>query len=209
MQKDNINYLENRRTIFDLNDEGVNYYVSSFGFILYIILFVILVPYILIKNNVSWDILAAYFPNLDLVATIIGYHGGPMNSFIWTHLYNPTDTTLTGYVSSNLINLFALLGVTYVIAYYTFTKKGIYKGWSRAFIMLPMTYFIPSNIIIYYMNMFGDYLNNYILSRSLIHYLLVTILGLLMAVSFILGEAFVIKNCATYITKFLKFIFKN
>ena len=60
-------------------------------------------------------ILKTSSPNLDIIATIIGYHGGPVNSFIWTHLYNPSDTTITGYVTSNFINLLALIGVIFVI----------------------------------------------------------------------------------------------
>ena len=117
-------YLHNKRTIFDLNNDGVNHSKFIVGFMIYFIVFVIFIPYLLIKNN-YWNILSAYFPNLDLIATILGYHGGPMDSFIWTHLYNPADSTLTGYISSNLINLFALLGVTYIIAYYTFINKNI------------------------------------------------------------------------------------
>ena len=199
-------YLHNKRTIFDLNNDGVNHSKFIVGFMIYFIVFVIFIPYLLIKNN-YWNILSAYFPNLDLIATILGYHGGPMDSFIWTHLYNPADSTLTGYISSNLINLFALLGVTYIIAYYTFINKNIYKGWSRAFIMLPMTYFIPGNFVVYYMNKFGKYLNNFLLSKSLIHYILSLVVGLLIAIGFILGEASLIKLLVPYIVKILKLVF--
>ena len=161
--------MENKRTVFDLDDSDVNHSKFIFGFILYFVIFVVFIPHLLIKNS-AWEILSAYFPNLDLMATILGYHGGPIDSFIWTHLYNPADSTLTGYLSSNLINLFALLGVTYIIAYYTFINKNVYKGWSRAFIMLPMTYFLPGNFVVYYMNIVGNYLNNFLSSKSIIHY---------------------------------------
>ena len=154
-------YLEEKRTIFSLDNKGVDHTKHIIGFIIYFIIFVIFIPYLLVIYK-YWNILSAYLPNLDLIATILGYHGGPLNSFIWKHLYNPSDTTITGYISSNIINLFALLGVTYIIAYYTFISHNIYKGWSRAFIILPLTYFIPSNFIIYFMNKFGIYLNNYL-----------------------------------------------
>ena len=117
-------YLQNKRTIFDLTDEDVDRYKLSVGFIIYFIIFVLLIPHFLIKNG-NWDILAAYFPNLDLMATVVGYHGGPINSFIWKHLYNPVTNTIPEYISGNIINYFALLGVTYIVAYYTFINKNI------------------------------------------------------------------------------------
>ena len=155
-------------------------------------IFIILIPYLLIKYK-YFTILSGYFPNVDLIATCLGYHGGPNNSLIWKHLYNPADSTYTGYISSNIINFFALLGLTFTIAYYTFVKKNIYSGWARAFIMLPLTYFIPSNIIIYYMNIFGIYLNKYYSSKLRIHYLLVLFFGLLIASGFIITEALIIE----------------
>ena len=202
---DNI-YLENKRTIFNLSNKSVNYYNFFIGFTLYFLIFILLVPYTLKIGNYI-NILSVYFANLDLIASIIGYHGGPYNTFIWKHLYNPADSTFIGYISSNLINLFALLGVCYTIAYYTYKSKDIYNGWSRAFIILPMTYFIPSNFIIYYMNTFGKYLNNYFSSKSLIHYILVIILGFNIAITFIISEALLIKLFIPYMVYILKYIF--
>ena len=199
-------YLEEKRTIFVLNDKDVDHRKHIIGFIIYFIIFVIFVPYLLTTYK-YWNILSAYLPNLDLIAVVIAYHGGPQNSFIWKHLYNPSDTTITGYISSNIINLFALLGVTYIIAYFTFINHNIYKGWSRAFIMLPLTYFIPSNFIIYFMNKFGHYLNNYLASKSLIHYLLVVILGIIIASGFIVIEAGLIARLSPYIVKILSKIY--
>jgi hypothetical protein len=199
-------YLENKRTIFSLDNDSVNLQKHSFGLILYIILFVIFIPYLLVKYK-QWNILAAYFPNLDLVATVIGYNGGPANSYIWSHLYNPTDSTIIGYITSNLINLYALLGVTFIIAYYTYVGKSIYNGWSRAFIMLPMTYFIPGNFIVYIMNNFGNYLNKFYLNSSWIHYLLVIISGFILSLFFILIEAKLIEKFVPHIIKLLKYIY--
>tara|TARA_B100001093_G_scaffold241529_1_gene231266 strand:+ start:898 stop:1518 length:621 start_codon:yes stop_codon:yes gene_type:complete len=206
MNSNNNIYLENKRTIFKLNNKNVNYYKFTLGFTLYTIVFIVILPYIL-KNYNAVNILSVYFANLDLIASIIGYHGGPYNTFIWKHLYNPSDSSFIGYISTNLINLFALLGVTYTIAYYTYKTKDIYNGWSRAFIILPITYFIPSNFIIYYMNSFGKYLNNYFISKSLIHYILVTLLGFIIAISFIVTEAFLINLLIPYIVYILKYIF--
>ena len=199
-------YLENERTIFSLDTDSVDHVRHNIGFIIYIVIFVICIPYLLVKTK-HFEILAAYFPNLDLIATTLGYHGGPFNSFIWQHLYNPADSTLTGYITSNIINLFALLGVTGIIAYYAFTEKSMYKGWSKAFIMLPMTYFIPSNIVVYYMNKLGTFLNKFYLSETIMHYLLVVIFGLILVTAFIFGESLMIEKLSPTIAKILKSVY--
>ena len=201
-------YLENTPTILDLERGTVDLFIHNTGFIIFIVLFVICIPYLLIKYK-HFELLAVYFPNLGSIATVIGFYGGPLDSFIWKHLYNPADTTLTGYISSNIINFFSLLGITGVVAYYTFIDKSIFKGWSRAFIMLPMTYFLPTYIIVYYMNKFGNYLNKFYSSSSLMHYLLVVIFGILLIIGLLIVEAFMIKNLSPQLVKMKKYILKN
>lgn len=200
-------YLESKRTIFNLNDKNVDYYKHNIGLLIFILIFIVLIPYLLIKYK-YFTVLSGYFPNVDLIATCLGYHGGPNNSFIWKHLYNPADSTYTGYLTSNIINLFALLGLTFTIAYYTFVKKNIYSGWARAFVMLPLTYFLPSNVMIYYMNIIGIYLNKFYSSKSTIHYLLVLFFGLLIALGFILTEALLIEILTPSIVILLKKFYK-
>ena len=113
----NINnkYLENQRTVYGLSNKDVNVKLHMLGLLIYIIFFVIMIPYILIKYKL-WLILAAYFPNLDLLATSIGYHGGPNNSNIWKYLYNPNNITEIGYHTTTFINYIALMGVAFIIA---------------------------------------------------------------------------------------------
>jgi len=202
------NYLGEERTVFGLKDENLDYVRHYLGLIIYIIVFVVGIPYLLI-NNGYWDILSAYFPNLDMIATIIGYHGGPVNSFIWTHLYNPSDSTITGYLTSNLINLLALLGIIFVIIHYTMVSNSMFKPAARAVIMLIVTYFIPSNFIIHFMNKFGKYLNRFFLSKSIQHYLLVLLLGFFIALLFIGTEAVLINNFVPIIAKIMKKIYKT
>ena len=191
------------QTTFSLDNKNVNTTKHRIGFIIYFIVFVVVIPYILFKNEL-WGILAAYMPNLDLLATIISYHGGPMDSSIWKHLYSPTDPSFDGYVSRELINYFSLLGITYLIAKQTHKNKSVFKGWSWAFIML-ITYFISNNYVLFYMEEFGEYLNPYLMAETLTHYLLVIIAGLLMSVIIVLGETFLIKNLSPYIVKIVDF----
>lgn len=202
------NYLGEERTVFSLKDGNLDYIKHFFGLIIFIIIFVIGLPYLLIRYE-YWDILSAYFPNLDIIATIIGYHGGPVNSYIWTHLYNPSDTTITGYITSNFINLLALIGVIFVIIHYTMVSNSMFKPAARAVIMLIVTYFIPSNFIIYFMNKFGKYLNRFFLSKSIQHYLLILLLGFFIAFIFIAAEAVLITNFVPIIAKIMEKIYKT
>ena len=135
-------YLENKRTIYDLNNKGVNFYKHKIGLFIFILIFIILIPYLLVKYK-YFTILSGYFPNVDLIATCLGYHGGPNNSLIWKHLYNPADSTYTGYISSNIINFFALLGLTFTIAYYTFVKKKYLFWMGKSIYHVTINIFYP------------------------------------------------------------------
>lgn len=198
--------LGNDRTIFSIDDKNINLKTHILGFALYIIIFAICIPYLLVKHK-YWSILSVYFPNLDLMASVLGYHGGPMNTNIWRYLYNPTTHTIAGYITSNIINYLALIGVTYIVAYFTFIKKNIYEGWGRAFIILPITYFIPSNIIIQLMNIIGRYLDQYTRNISIINYLIVIAVGFSIISLFILIEASLLHYIMPYIVKILEYIY--
>ena len=204
----NEKYLENDRTVFSLPESDVDHPKLIIGFLIFFFIFVISIPLLLIKNKYFW-ILTAYMPNLDIIATILGYHGGPMNSFIWRHLYNPADSTASGYISSNIINYFSLLGVTYLIAFYTYKNKNIYKGWSRAIIMLLLTYFLPNNVIVYLMNKIGIYLNRFLNSDTLLHYISLVASGLFMFYLLILSEASIVEYTVPHIAKMLEKMFEN
>lgn len=199
-------HLGDDRTIFSLDDKNIKFKQHIIGTVLYIIIFAICIPYLLIKYK-YWNILSVYFPNLDLMASVLGYRGGPMNTNIWRYLYNPTTPTIAGYITSNIINYLALIGVTYIVAYFTLIKKNIYEGWARAFIILPLTYFIPSNIIIHLMNKVGRYLDQYNFNTSNINYLIVIILGFSFISFFILIEALLLRYILPYIVKILEYIY--
>ena len=63
-----------KRTGFDENIEGNIIYI--FSLIGYLIVFGIYIPYILIKYD-AFFILEGYLPNLDMIATVLGYSEGP------------------------------------------------------------------------------------------------------------------------------------
>jgi magnesium-transporting ATPase (P-type) len=184
-----------------------------FSLIIYIIIFVIIVPFFIIKNN-GYDLLEAYLPNVDLIANLISFHGGlfPGNFFI--ELYNPSPLTFEGFLSQTIINYLALLGVTFIIARETKLSNSISKGWSLGFVMLFVTYLFPSQIISSFMNYLYDkfeplshlIIKNNDYYRKLIIYLPVALIGLLITIGIILFERKIIQLSRKNLSKIAKSI---
>ena len=196
--------IESKRTVLGLYDSSFNdKHFSKYvlGLILYVVIFVVFVPYLMLRNNVSDEILMAYVPNVDMLATVLGYEGGPFSN-IWRYLYNPSNLTLFGFFSTTLMNYFALLGATFMVAWQTHKHKSWKRGWSAAFIFLLCTYLLPGNPIVILQNRVGDYLKgswNIGSNESLLRYALVVGFGLILSVSIILIESVIIKSTRHHI----------
>ena len=211
MSQNEAENLELKRTLFALDNKDVNLVIASLGLIIYIIIFVIYVPYLLIKNKM-YDLLAAYFPNLDILATVLGYMGGPPNKLLkdlWLYLYNPSNFKLFGFFSTNLINYLALLGLTFTVAYTTYITKSISKGWSRAFFMIIMTYLIPGHFIIKAQDFLGNMLRTTVDINIMLNYLIVVGFGLVVAGGIIGLEDILIKNISPYVANVIKIVGKQ
>ena len=207
------NETEHKRTILDF-DAGPTYISKYvFGTFIYIIIFVILIPILLIKHDYL-ELLTAYFPNIDMIATVLGYNGGP-NIFtmenMWLYLYNPSNFTIFGFISTNIMNYFALLGATLLISYTTYKSKSWKKGWSMAFIMLFLTYLAPGNLIVILQDILGNFLesNFNVVPQSNLLYLLVVLFGFMFAASIILLESNVIKHLQPSIIHFITWTIKH
>ena len=196
--KKHATHIEDKRTILGLydssfNDKDIPKYVL--GFVSYIVIFVVLVPYFMLRNNVRDEIFMAYVPNVDILATVLGYEGGPFSN-IWRYLYNPSNITLFGFFSTTLLNYFALLGATFMVAWQTHKHKSWKRGWSAAFIFLFMTYLIPGNLIVILQNQVASYIQgtwgigN---TEPILRYILVVLFGLILSVCIILTESVIIK----------------
>jgi len=163
---------------------GNNYIPKQFGgLLLYIGLFIIFIPIYLYKYK-FFTILEGYLPNIDLLATCLAWHGGPYG--IWAELYGSTKTVY-GFISQSIINYGALLGLTYIIARESDLTNSAVKGWSLGFIMLLMTYLLPSRLIDYAMNYIYQITGKNIQAR-----LVATLTGLLISISIIALESHII-----------------
>lgn len=189
IEKDHLKKLQRERSVADLlKVPSSDLLYHTIGLSVYILVFIIYIPYVMFKKG-NYDFLLAYCPNVDMIATNLGYNGGP-NLFghqdFWKYLYNPNNFSLTGYVSSTIINYFALLGASFIIARATFKTKSWYYGWSIAFIILITTYLLPGNFLIF----FQDYLTSIISENTDIskgtNYMYVIVVSISMLAIFLL-----------------------
>jgi len=197
---------ERDRSIFKDEINGkVNIKKQLVGLFIFIIIFVIAIPYYLFANK-YFGILEGYIPNVDMIATVLGFQREPLLAYksYFEYLYNPDSKTVYGYLSQTFINYLALIGLTFFVAYYTFINKSISKGWARAFIMLPMTYLLPGNFIAYYMEKVSHYLDNESrLENGYVKDIIVYGVGVLTVLFFIFAEKFLIRTFGDYFAVFL------
>mgnify|MGYP001376198624 CR=1 FL=1 len=190
-----------KRTGFDENIEGNIIYI--FSLIGYLIVFGIYIPYILIKYD-AFFILEGYLPNLDMIATVLGYSEGPFG--IFKYLYNPSTDSVIGIFSSLIINYTALLGVTFTVSYYTLKTKNLFEGWSRAFIMLLATYLVPGYFVAYFLYYFGNKIKPYFEINSFENWLITVIAGLISVFIIVYIEGVMIEKFSPSIVRLLKHI---
>jgi len=180
---------------------------AIFGFLIYFFVFVLIIPYTLYRLG-YYTILEAYLPNVDLIANVLTWHGGPYE--LWKNLYLPTPLTIYGFTSQVLINYMALLGLTFLVSRETKRTGSIKKGWSLAFIMLLMTYLIPSPLVSFVMNKLYIYFKNNLLISHDVLYTLTTLCGTLLTILIIVTEGYILskyRNKLEYISNFLLSIF--
>jgi len=204
---------------FDLtineSEKDLNFYTKNklyiYGLLIYILVFAIIIPYIIYKFK-WYFFLGLYFINIDLLASVLSFQGGPFNTNIFKHLYNDSQT-LIGYISFNIINLVVLLGIAYTIIKIAQENNSIEFGVAVSLFIYTITYLFPQRIINTFMNNFYKYLDdNFDIANKYGHNLqwfIVFLFGLLLVKLFILFEKVSINFFAVHVSNFIKnFIFK-
>ena len=166
------------------NTNNVNYLRQITGLILFINLFLFVA--LLLYKGKYYNLLEGYLPNIDLIATALSWHGGPRGS--WKKLYPASPLTKYGFMSQVIINYFALLGLTYIIAREAKETRNIVKGWSMGFVMILMTYLLPSKATIIPIMDYVNHLN----IPSRFHNLIVSCVGLITAIIIIYMESLIL-----------------
>ena len=171
----------------DQSNEDLSKYVI--GFITFIVFFIVIIP-IILYNRRYYNFLEVYLPNVDLIANILTWAGGPNN--IWANLYRD-DTNLSNFTTRTIINYIALLGVTFIVARETKKSNNIFTGWSMAFVMLLCTYLLPGKVVTWFMKR----TNTYLLSLNINNfssYIVTILIGVLVTLSFLFLEIGILKK---------------
>ena len=82
MMRKSIKVLSNKK---DKHEEDFS--KLMIGFITFIVIFVVIIP-IILYNMRNYNFLEVYLPNVDLIANILTWAGGPND--IWMNLYTPS-----------------------------------------------------------------------------------------------------------------------
>lgn len=172
-------------------DSEMNEYISL---LLYIVVFAAIIPLILVKNK-KYEILAAYFPNLDLIANILNF-----NNLHFKNLYRMEPNSLSSAISEMSINYLALTGVGFLIAKEAYDTKSVYNGFTIGTFMFFITYLSPSLYLQQIMNHSADYGLDNTMS---------TIVGIFIVLALISFESEMIKLFKKPFSSFYKKLFKS
>lgn len=134
---------------------GADRKADALGLMIFLVIFVGLVPYLLLQSR-HYLIATAYLCNIDLVATVLAFSGGPFD--MWRFLYNPNFHTLFGFISNTLINYIAVCSVAFIAMRYALKKNDEHYGLAKLLVAIPVTYLIPGHFMVYFMNTTATYL---------------------------------------------------
>ena len=183
---------------------NINFIIGSLVFFL---LFILGIPYSLYKNNYFY-ILAAYMPNLDLIANVLTWYNSELNTKynFWEYLYPSSAITMKGIISQTIINYFSLLGVTFLVARETKKTNSLHKGWSIAIIMLLMTYLLPGRFISLFMDYIKESLSNLNQYSNFTISTVSSLMGAIITIAIIYSESVIIHKYKKNLDKFASII---
>lgn len=195
LQNTNTIFLNDMRDIFDqeftLSFDELK--TNTIGLVIYYIVFVFSIPYYLYHNN-QMKFLQFYIPNLNIIANILSFDGGPSQFKLFNELYKPIPNTIYSYISSTIINYISLLGITYMIARETKIKNNIFAGWSIGFITLLITYLLANQFISEFMEIvYNVFISFGVRNKSLL-WLYSAFFGLLFTYGIIQTETYLVQQ---------------
>lgn len=173
------------------------------GFVIYFIVAMIIIP-IWIHRLDNEELLISYLANVDLIATVLSFKNGPFGQDIFRYLYMDTRP-LIGYINNNIINLYVLIVITYVVTTTSVKNKSVSDGMSKAIITYTLTYLFPGRFISEIMHNVYNMLNGMFPSQKReIQYLVTICVGFIAAIFLIMVEALITKNYYKMFSSVLK-----
>lgn len=139
LKTEEVNIQEEVRN--QLSKLNVPVSIELSGLAVFLIIFVIIVPYLLLKLNDNF-IMLYYFSNLDLIANVLNHWDN-----FFDNLYYPNPLSEYSFFSSTLINFIALLGVSAMVGKIALQYKSVFYGVASATTVLSITYLLSSTIV--------------------------------------------------------------
>lgn len=148
-------YLPNLKNIKKESNSLINHHVMTVS---WYILFLAIIPY-LIRKSYGFDSLRFYFPMIDLFANAFSASGG-YNS-LFKDLYSLSPNNMISFLSTNFINLIALMGVSWNGILHAFHHKNLWVGIGVTIFMYMITYLAPTQMIPYVINKVQNKIDQY------------------------------------------------
>lgn len=123
----------------------------KFGTLAFFLIMLILIPITLIVTN-NTDILKYYLPFTVLLASTLTSAGTPNN---FTDLYPLFPNTVMGFLSANLINFIALIGILWITIGMAFDYNSINFGVIIGLIIITLTFPVATQAIPFFIRQ-GD-----------------------------------------------------
>jgi hypothetical protein len=123
----------------------------KFGTLAFFLVMLILIPIILVISE-STDILKYYLPFTVLLASTLTSAGSPNN---FTDLYPLFPSTVMGFLSANLINFFALIGILWIVISMAIEYNSVELGVMVGLIIITITFPVASQAIPFFIRQ-GD-----------------------------------------------------
>ena len=122
------------------------------------LIFIIMVPFY-IRYKYSFDALKYYFPVVDLIANTFAASG--KHDRLFKDLYKLTPNNMISFLSTNFINLLALLGVAWNGIYQAMTNNNLWLGIEVTLVMYVLTYLIPTQGIPLFVRKIDEYVDKF------------------------------------------------
>jgi hypothetical protein len=172
------------------------------GLLIYILIFAIIIPVIILKLKL-YSVLAVYYPNLDIIATILSYNAG-FKDTIFSNLYNTqckfdTDKKHIYSISEIVINYLSLMGL--FISILTLSRGNVYEDIGHLSVMLVITYLLPNQLI--------EFIMDYLQDAYKLNVVNVVIIGLVLMGLIIGVEHIILEQYSGILKRFFKIILND
>ena len=188
----NQDYLDRELT-------GAQQLKAVFGLVIYVVIFIILIPILLFKLGFI-EFLKLYFVNTDMIATVISFDKGPFKD-IFKYLYTDTGP-LIGFISQSIINWSVLIGLFFMMLTDGRNKK-VTEGLSKIAFILMITYLLPGRFIVKGMAHFYQYLVSVLHYQDTTGSLFTMLFGIVIILVFIMIELLSVNYFSPYLKNIL------